>query len=195
MMGRDDSKDAVLARTKNVWPDVYNALIKGIKTAIDLHQHARWDYLDDKHLYQHMIRRKAVEAFHDLKPEPGPGFDESDTGVLPMSGLVLYLPDDVVRIWHIATADIPKPSTPAKRNFVDQPRSDQEPLFGRRHRDEPNHLVLRWTVREHTIERFDLLRPVGTRRRHVVTEWAADLLEKMNNRQHADQAREDDGPP
>ncbi|MEV0994699.1 hypothetical protein [Nonomuraea sp. NPDC050202] len=184
-MDRDDSKEAVFERTKHVWPNVHNALLAGIETAIYLHDCAGWHHEDDKHLYQHMIRRKAIEVYHDLKPAPGPGFGESDTTILPMSGLILHLPDDVVRIWHIATVNIPTPSTPAKREFIDQPRSDQFPLWeevsDEQQQSAQNRLVLCWTVSDHKIERFQLVRPAGTKRtgKHVAVDWDIDLLERL----------------
>ncbi|MEV1168747.1 hypothetical protein [Nonomuraea sp. NPDC049784] len=194
-MGRDDSKEAVLARTENVWPKVRNALIEGIKTAIDLHERAGWEYQDDKHLYQHMIRRKAVQVFKSLKLEAEEDSDASDTSVLAMSGLILYLPDDepddVVRIWHIATSHIPKPGTPTRRAFVKQQHSEQDTLMDQlfdpvrtkiahwRHRDEPNHLIVHWTVNEHAIERLDLVRPTGIGRTSVAVDWRVNLLEWM----------------
>ena len=182
-MSRDDSKDAVLARTAHVWPDIREALKGGIKAAVDLHDFIGWDYRDDKHLYQHMIRRKAVEAFQALKPELETGPDHSDETDLPMSGLILPLEHDVVRIWHIATAEIPKPTTPAKQDFVNQPSSHQTSLFDvprvvrrLRHKTDLNHLILRWTVQDHIIERFELVRPAGTEKGRVVVDWHTDLL-------------------
>ncbi|MEU7831441.1 hypothetical protein [Nonomuraea sp. NPDC049129] len=178
-VSRDDSEDAVLARTAHVWPDIREALMDGIKAAVDLHDFIGWDYRDDKHLYQHMIRRKAVEAFKVLKPEGETGSEPVDATDLPMSGLILTLEHDVVRIWHIATPEIPKPTTPTKCEFVSQPPSRQMSLFdvpdvGRKH--ELNHLILRWTVREHLIERFDLVRPAGMEKNHVVVDWHRNLL-------------------
>lgn len=182
-MGRDDSKEAVLARTAHVWPAILDALKDGIKTATDLHDFIGWDYRDDKHLYQHMIRRKAVLAFKSLKPELDAEREQADEADLPMSGLVLTLDKDVVRIWHIATAEIPKPTTPTKQDFVNQPSSHQTSLFDvprvdRRLRPKAdlNHLILRWTVRDHTIERFELVRPAGTENGRVVVDWHTNLL-------------------
>ena len=182
-MSRDDSESAVLARTTHVWSDIYEALKDGIKTAVHLHDTVAWDYRDDKHLYQHMIRRKAVLAFKSLKPELDAGGEQVDEADLPMSGLVLTLDKDVVRIWHIATAEIPKPTTPAKQDFVNQPSSHQTSLFDvprvdRRLRPKAglNHLILRWTVRDHTIERFELVRPAGTENGRVVVDWHHNLL-------------------
>ncbi|MEO3806604.1 hypothetical protein [Nonomuraea sp. B1E8] len=186
-MGRDDSRDAVLARTEHVWPEVYNALTNGIKTAIYLHEVAEWEFRDDKHLYQHMIRRKAIEAFKSLAPEGDTASDQSDATDLPMSGLILALEQDIVRIWHIATADIPKPTTPAKLEFVDQPASGQASLFDphefsgrpRRRNSELNHLILRWTVKDHEIERYELIRPAGIWKGRVDIDWRKDLLPRF----------------
>ncbi|MGP3933390.1 hypothetical protein [Nonomuraea sp. KM88] len=186
-MDRDDSRDAVLARTDHVWLEVYNALTNGIKTAIYLHEVAEWDFRDDKHLYQHMIRRKAIEAFKSLAPEGDTALDQSDATDLPMSGLILALEQDIVRIWHIATADIPKPTTPAKLEFVDQPASGQASLFDpheflgrlRRRKPELNHLILRWTVKDHEIERYELIRPAGTWKGRVAIDWRKDLLSRF----------------
>jgi hypothetical protein len=181
-MGRDDSKNAVLARTEGVWPEIYGAIKAGIDTAVHLHNTAQWDPLADKHLYQHMIRRKAVEAFKDLITE----FDEDDEvsdRALPMSGLILRLELDIVRIWHITTSEIPRPGTKNKREFVAQPPSGQGTLFDvrelvthLRRRDERNHLILRWIVQDHTITRFELVRPAGVRKGRVEVDWDWDLL-------------------
>lgn len=182
-MGRDDSKDAVLARTEGVWPEIYGAIKVGIDTAVHLHNTAHWDPQGDKHLYQHMIRRKAVEAFKDLNTE----FDEDDEvsdRALPMSGLILHLERDIVRIWHITTSEIPRPGTRNKREFVAQPPSGQAALFDvrdlihLRRKDERNRLILRWIVQDHTITRFELVRPAGVRKGRVEVDWDLDLLSR-----------------
>jgi hypothetical protein len=181
-MGRDDSMDTVLARTNDVWPQIHQALKAGIDTAVHLHATAHWNPQDDKHLYQHMIRRKAVEAFKDLTTE----FDEDEEqgdAALPMSGLILHLECDVVRIWHIASSEIPRPGTKNKREFVAQPPSRQTVLFDVRdlvvqleRKDDRNHLILRWIVEEHAITRFELVRPAGVEKGKVIVDWNHDLL-------------------
>ena len=186
-MGRDDSKEAVLGRTEHVWPDIHQALKDGITTAIDLHDHVRWDYRDDRHLYQHMIRRTAVMAIKSLKPELNPEAEEDEPN-LQMSGIILTLKEDVVKVWHVTPADIRAPTSRAKRSFINQPHSQhfQAGVFDEvrdvvshfRHPEELNKLILRWTVAEHCISRFELIRPTGARKRHIVFEWSDDLLKR-----------------
>ncbi|MEV0382470.1 hypothetical protein [Nonomuraea sp. NPDC050643] len=179
-MGRDDSKAAVLGRTEDVWPEIFGALRAGIDIAAHLHSTAGWDPQDDKHLYQHMIRRKAVEAFKGLSTEFDEDDDQSDAA-LSMSGLMLRLEHDVIRIWHITPLEIPKPGSKTKREFIAQPPSGQTALFDvrdlmhRLRRDDRNHLILRWTIQHHTITRFDLVRPSGVKKGKVVVDWQHDL--------------------
>lgn len=186
-MGRDDSKDAVLKRTDHVWPDVYQALKSGIKTAVDLHDFVGWDHRDDSHLYKHMIRRKAVLEIRAHKPELNPEAEEDEPAV-QMSGIILTLKEDVIKVWHVLPADIPAPTTKSKRTFVNQPHSRhfQAGLYDEvrdvvshfRNPDELNKLILRWTVVEHCISRFDLIRPIGTKKKHIAFDWSDSLLER-----------------
>lgn len=190
-MDRDDSRDAVLSRTEHVWPDIHKALKDGITTAIDLHDFIGWDYHDDKHLYQHMIRRTAVLAIKSLRPELNPEA-EDDEPSLQMSGIILTLKEDLVKVWHVTPADIRAPTTRAKRSFINQPHSRhfQAGLYDEvrdvvshfRRPEELNKLILRWTVAEHCISRFDLIRPTGAKKRHIVFEWSDNLLERYQLR-------------
>ncbi|HEY9373154.1 hypothetical protein [Streptomyces sp.] len=190
-MGRDDSMDAVLARTDHVWPDVYQALKDGIKTAIDLHDFIGWDYRDDSHLYKHMIRRTAVLAIKAHKPDLNPEAEE-DEPTLRMSGIILTLKEDLVKVWHVTPAEISAPTTRAKRSFINQPHSRhfQAGLYDEvrdvvshfRRPEELNKLILRWTVVDHCISRFDLIRPTGAKKKHIVFEWSDDLLERYQLR-------------
>ena len=186
-MGRDDSKRAVLGRTNDVWPRILEALKAGIGTAVRLHTTACWDPQDDKNLYQHMIRRKAVEAFKDLATEFDEDGEQSDAA-LPMSGLILHLECDVVRIWHITTSEIPRPGTKNKREFIAQPPSGQTVLFDvrdivvqLRRKDDRNHLILRWIVQDHTITRYELIRPAGVKKGKVVVDWQHNLLPEVKS--------------
>lgn len=190
-MARDDSKSAVLARTSDIWPQILQALRAGIDTAVHLHATEQWEPQEDKHLYQHMIRRKAVEACKDLATEFDEDGEQSDAA-LPMSGLILHLEHDVVRIWHITTSEIPKPGSKPKREFIAQPPSGQTVLFDvrdlvvqLRRKDDRNHLVLRWIVEDHAITRFELVRPAGFKKSKVVVDWHHDLLPRDEPPQHA----------
>jgi hypothetical protein len=189
-MGRDDSKDAVLYRTDGIWRSVHQALKNGISTAVELHDHVGWDYRDDTHLYQHMIRRTALPAIKSLKLELAPEFEGEDES-LSMSGLILSLEEDVVRMWHISTVDIQTPSTRTRRTFTKQPPCRQQSILDVRDthdvhdvltqfRRQPdlNKLILRWTVVDHHISRFDLVRPTGIWKGHVDVDWSDDLLKR-----------------
>lgn len=189
-MGRDDAREAVLARTEHVWPDVYQALKDGINTATELHDFIGWDYRDDTHLYKHMIRRTAVLAIKSLKPDLNPESEEDEPN-LQMSGILLSLKEDVVKVWHSATVEILSPATRTRRSFLNQPPSRQTSLSDvrdvhdvhdiltrlRREQDR-NKLILRWTVVEHCISRFDLVRPTGTWKGRVDVDWSDDLLKR-----------------
>lgn len=189
-MGRDDSKEAVLRRTDGIWRPIYQALKDGISTANDLHDHVGWDYHDDTHLYKHMIRRTAVPAIKSLKLELAPE-PERDEESLSMSGLILSLEEDVVRMWHISTVDVRAPTSRTRRAFTRQPPCLQQSLLDVRdahdvhdvltqfrRKPDLNKLILCWTVVDHCINRFDLIRPTGVWKRSVDIDWRDNLLER-----------------
>ncbi len=182
-MVRDDSPEATSARLETPCQEVYRALQRGMQTADHLHDVAAWKREADLHLHRHMTRRDAMEDLKQLNPEME---DDDDLG-LPMSGLILHLPEDVIRIWHTADSKIPKPTTEAKLRFVNQLSERAIPLIGPGELDlglpellpkphATNNVILQWTAEGSVITRFDLVRPVGVQGGQVAIDWRLSLL-------------------
>jgi hypothetical protein len=180
---RDDSPEATSTRLETACLEIFRALEKGMQTADHVHDERGWKPGGDIHFYRHMTRRDAVEELKQLNPELE---DEDDLG-LPMSGLILHLPDDIIRVWHTTDSKIPKPTTEARRRFVSQISERAIPIIGDDELDlgldemtqpEPpkNHVLIQWTAEGSAIIRFDLVRPIGVRGGQVAIDWRLPLL-------------------
>lgn len=195
---RDNSSEAVSARLETACLEVFRALEMGIQTADHVHDDRGWKPSGDIHFYRHMTRREAVEELKQLNPELE---DEDDLG-LPMSGLILHLPDDIIRVWHTMDIKIPKPSTEARRRFVSQISETKIPLIGDdelalgldeiERRKQKNHAIIQWTAEGSTILRFDLVRPVGVENGQVAIDWRVPLLGRYTQVEDLQYRRRDD---
>jgi hypothetical protein len=117
----------------------------------------------------------------DLK-QLGPALEDDDNLGLAMSGLILDLPEDTIRVWHTTESDIPAPRSETGREFVTQ--SFQRPalfVVGGLPYDDPtpkrrNGLIIQWTAQGKQILRFDLVRPCGYYGGKVEIDWRRPLL-------------------
>lgn len=186
----EHSPDAVLPRLRPLLLAVHDALASGIAVSDAVHAAHGWSPSADRHLDHQLVRREAMER---LKPW-GAGPDELsdpllarqlelvDTGTnlgLPMSGLILRTPTDVVRVWRSDDGELPAAVTDGLRAFYRQAPSRQLQLdldapASRVAR--PDHLALLWADDGSAITRFDLVRPSGAVGRRVQVDWHVDLL-------------------
>lgn len=186
----EHSPDAVLPRLRPLLLAVHDALASGIAVSDAVHAAHGWSPSADRHLDHQLVRREAMER---LKPW-GAGPDELsdpllarqlelvDTGTnlgLPMSGLILRTPTDVVRVWRSDDGELPAAVTDGLRAFYRQAPSRQLQLdldapASRAAR--PDHLALLWADDGSAITRFDLVRPSGAVGRRVQVDWHVDLL-------------------
>jgi hypothetical protein len=138
----------------------------------------------DIHLFRHMTRRDAMEDLKSLSVGDVMLDDDDNLG-LAMSGLIVDLPDDTIRIWHTTEGDVPAPRSEAGREFVTQ-SSVAPDLFeaGELSYDagattaRSNSLIIQWTAQGQEILRYDLIRPVGHKNGKVVIDWREPLLKK-----------------
>ncbi|TDD54609.1 hypothetical protein E1286_05315 [Nonomuraea terrae] len=198
-MIRDDSSDATSARLETACLEVFRALEKGLQTADYVHDDRGWKPAGDIHFYRHMTRREAVEELKQLNPELE---DEDDLG-LPMSGLILHLPEDIIRVWHTTDFKIPRPTTEARRRFISQVSERKIPLIGddeldlgldemEQRKPQKNHVIIQWTAEGPTILRFDLVRPIGVENGHVAIDWRVPLLGRYTQVEDLQYRRRDD---
>ena len=174
----DTSPEATFRRVEPVCQAAYLALVRGLKMADDLHKRAGWKSMADIHLHRQMTRREAME---DLK-QLGPALDDDDNLGLAMSGLILDMPEDTIRIWHTTESFIPTPRSETGREFVAQ--SFKRPalfIVGGLAYDvsmpkRRNSLIVQWTAQGLQILRFDLVRPCGYRGGQVEIDWRKPLL-------------------
>ena len=116
--------------------------------------------------------------------EPG-----NDNLGLPMSGLILRTPTEVLRVWHSDDGELPAAETQGLRDFYAQQPTAQlhlqlalESVPGDpRRRD---HLALLWADsrrpgRDPELVRFDLVRPRGSSGRRVDVDWQVGLLDRL----------------
>lgn len=195
----DNSPEATSARLETACLEVYRALEKGIQTADHVHDDRGWKIGADIHFYRHMTRREAVEELKQLNPELE---DEDDLG-LSMSGLILHLPEDIIRVWHTTDIKIPRPTTEAKLKFVSQIPERAIPLVSdgelnlgldemAKRKPLKNHVVIQWTAEGSTVLRFDLVRPVGVHGGQVEIDWRVPLLGRYTQVEDLQYRRRDD---
>jgi hypothetical protein len=106
---------------------------------------------------------------------------------LPMSGLILRTPTDVVRIWHSDDGELPSADTPGLRAFYRQGPSEQTQLSiddaGPAATDPDRcHLALLWADSRDTVTRLDLVRPYGHVGRRAQVDWHVDVLGALAHR-------------
>ena len=192
----DFSPAAVTARLRPLLLAVHAALVSGVEVSAAVHAAYGWSPGADRHLDHQLVRREAMER---LKPW-GAGPDELsdpllarqlellDNGTnlgLPMSGLILRTPTDVVRVWRSDDGELPAAVTDGLRAFYRQAPGRQlqlgladaaDPAAPRR----PDHLALLWADAGSVITRFDLVRPSGSVGRRVQVDWHVDLLRLLS---------------
>ena len=190
----EHSPAAVVPRLRPLLLAVHDALASGVAVSAAVHAAHGWSPAADRHLDHQLVRREAMER---LKPW-GAGPDELsdpllarqlelvDTGTnlgLPMSGLILRTPTDVVRVWRSDDGELPAAVTDGLRAFYRQAPSRQLQLdldgpVGAAPR--PDHLALLWADAGSVITRFDLVRPSGSVGRRVQVDWHVDLLRQLS---------------
>jgi hypothetical protein len=186
----DVSPAAVVARLHPVLVAVRDALGAGLAVSRAIHAEQGWNPTADRHLDHQLVRREAMERLRpwgadldDELLEPGVGVSGTVNLGLPMSGLILRTPTDVVRVWHSDDGELPAADTHGLRAFCRQAPSRQTQLLLD---DDPagaanrrSHLALLWADSEGVISRLDLVRPYGHVGRRVQVDWHVDLLDRL----------------
>jgi hypothetical protein len=184
-MSRDDSPQGAFARVDTACRLTLQAIKRGLMTADHLHTVAGWSKAADPHLHREMTRRDAMEDLKQLHPE----LEDDDNLGLALSGLILNLPQDTIRVWYTSESFIPTPTTEPKRRFVSQLPERAPRLFEgslpfdleEDRRPEPNHLVIQWTAQGQELLRFDLVRTCGYRGARVEIDWRLPLLARYTS--------------
>ncbi len=182
-MTAENSREATLLRVGHVCQAAYVALRRGLATADKLHEIAGWNPVADIHLHRHMTRRDAME---DLK-QVSVGdvlLDDDDNLGLAMSGLIVELPEDTIRIWHTTERDVPAPRSEVGRDFVTQSTvapalfvTDGLP-YDDKAKVRSNSLIIQWTAQGQEVLRYDLIRPIGHKNGIVIMDWRYPLLKQ-----------------
>ena len=189
----DHSPAAVTARLRPLLLAVHEALSAGVAVSAAIHERQGWHPTADRHLDHQLVRREAMERLRpwgagpdDLSdPLQARQLEFLDTGTdnlgLPMSGLILRTPTDVVRVWRSDDGELPAAATDGLRAFYRQDPSRQLQLAldpdGSRHA--AGHLALLWADAGAVLTRFDLVRPCGHVGRRVQVDWHVDLRERL----------------
>jgi hypothetical protein len=189
----DSSPAAVTARLRPLLLAVHEALSAGVAVSAAIHAQHGWHPTADRHLDHQLVRREAMER---LRPW-GAGPDElsdplqarqlefldagADNLGLPMSGLILRTPTDVLRVWRSDDGELPAAATDGLRAFYRQDPSRQLRLALEpdEPRAVPGHLALLWADSGGVLTRFDLVRPCGHVGRRVQVDWHVDLRERL----------------
>ena len=144
-------------------------------------------------VHHQLVRRVAMERLKPWNPDPEERSDPLlaqqlelvDTGPgnlgLPMSGLILRTPTDVLRVWRSDDGELPAAATDGLRAFYrqDPSRQLQLALDPDGPRSTPGHLALLWADSGAVLTRFDLVRPCGHVGRRVQVDWHVDLRERL----------------
>jgi len=193
----DHPSDAVVRRLHPLLVEVRDALVRGLAVSRAIHAEHGWLPSADRHLDHQLVRREAMErlrpyAEHADDPfgtqlellEPG-----NDNLGLPMSGLILRTPTEVLRVWHSEDGELPAADTQGLREYYAQQPTAQLHLQlaldavpgdpARR-----DNLALLWADsrrpgHEPELVRFDLVRPRGHIGRRVDVDWHQGLLDRL----------------
>ena len=191
--------EAVVRRLHPLLVEVRDALLRGLAVSRAIHATHDWQPTADRHLDHQLVRREAMErlrpyAEHVDHPfgtqlellEPG-----NDNLGLPMSGLILRTPTEVLRVWHSEDGELPAADTHGLRDFYSQSPTAQlrlqlalDAVPGDPARRE--HLALLWADsrtpgRDPELVRFDLVRPRGSSGRRVDVDWHVGLLDRLRS--------------
>ncbi|WP_138733005.1 hypothetical protein [Modestobacter excelsi] len=191
--------EAVVRRLHPLLVEVRDALLRGLAVSRVIHATHDWQPTADRHLDHQLVRREAMErlrpyAEHVDHPfgtqlellEPG-----NDNLGLPMSGLILRTPTEVLRVWHSEDGELPAADTHGLRDFYSQAPTaqlrlqlafDAVPVAPARR----EHLALLWADsrapgRDPELVRFDLVRPRGSSGRRVDVDWHVGLLDRLRS--------------
>jgi len=199
LLGVDHTPEAAVARLRTLLTAVRTALAAGVAVSRAIHAEHDWSPTADRHLFLQLVRREAMER---LKPwgadldDPhselplGQQLDLFDAATdnlgLPMSGLIVGTPREVLRIWHSDDGELPAADTDGLRAFYRQApsRQTQLTLGGGDLPPVRDHLALLWAYsrtpdRDGELVRLDLVRPAGHVGRRVEVDWHLDLLSRL----------------
>ena len=190
----DHSPGTVTRRLRPLLLAVHEALSAGVTVSAAIHARHGWSPTADRHLDHQLVRREAMERLRPWGAGPDELSDplqarqlDLDTGTdnlgLPMSGLILRTPTDVLRVWRSDDGELPAAATDGLRAFYRQAPSRQLQLElderTGQPRSEPGHLALLWADSGAVLTRFDLVRPGGHVGRRVQVDWHVDLLARL----------------
>jgi hypothetical protein len=192
--GVEQSPAAVTRRLRPLLLAVHRALSAGVAVSADIHATHGWSPTADRHLDHQLVRREAMERLKPWGARPDELSDPllarqlefADTSTdnlgLPMSGLILRTPTDVLRVWRSDDGELPAAATDGLRAFYRQAPSRQLQLdLGEAPSSPPapTHLALLWADAGAVLTRFDLVRPAGHVGRRVRVDWHVDLLPRL----------------
>ncbi|MGK5169999.1 hypothetical protein [Geodermatophilus sp. CPCC 205761] len=191
----EHSPAAVVDRLRPLLLAVHQALSAGVAVSAAVHAEHGWNPTADRHLDHQLVRREAMERLRPWGASPDElsdpllarqlelGGTGTDNLGLPMSGLILRTPTDVLRVWRSDDGELPAAATDGLRAFYRQRPSRQLQLDLGERPDAPRphagHLALLWADAGTVLTRFDLVRPCGHLGRRAHVDWHVDLLERL----------------
>jgi hypothetical protein len=195
----DHPSDTVVRRLQPLLVEIRDALTRGLAVSRAIHTAHGWQPAADRHLDHQLVRREAMERLRPYAEHVDDPFGTqlelldpgNDNLGLPMSGLILRTPTEVLRVWHSDDGELPAADTQGLREFYRQSPTAQLPLQLALapgldpHRRE--HLALLWSDarapgRHPELVRFDLVRPRGSSGRRVDVDWHVGLLDRLGSR-------------
>src|SRR3954454_24429190 len=195
----DHPSDVVVRRLRPLLVEVRDALVRGLAVSRAIHASYDWQPTAARHLDHQLVRREAMERLRPYAEHVDDPFGTqlelldpgNDNLGLPMSGLILRTPTEVLRVWHSDDGELPAADTQGLRDFYAQEATAQLhlqlALDGAR-TDPPRreHLALLWADsrapgRDPELVRFDLVRPRGSSGRRVDVDWRIGLLDRLRS--------------
>jgi hypothetical protein len=192
--------DAVVRRLRPLLVEVRDALVRGLDVSRVIHADHDWQPSADRHLDHQLVRREAMERLRPYAEHLDDPFGTqlellypgNDNLGLPMSGLILRTPTEVLRVWHSEDGELPAADTQGLRDFYAQSPTAhlrlQLALDGvPGHPHHRGHLALLWADscapgRAPELVRFDLVRPRGSNGRRIDVDWHVGLLDRLRTR-------------
>ncbi len=132
----DQSPGAVVARLRPLLLSIHEALSHGVTVSAAIHVAHGWNPTADRHLDHQLVRREAMERLKPWGADPDELSDpplarqlqfadaSTDNLGLPMSGLILRTPTDVLRVWRSDDGELPAAATDGLRAFYRQAAAD-----------------------------------------------------------------------
>ena len=189
----------VVRRLQPLLVEVRDALVRGLAVSRAIHATYDWQPTADRHLDHQLVRREAMERLRPYAEHVDDPFGTqlelldpgNDNLGLPMSGLILRTPTEVLRVWHSDDGELPAADTQGLRDFYAQEATaqlhlqlalDAVPATAVRR----EHLALLWADsrrpgRDPELVRFDLVRPRGSSGRRVDVDWHVGLLDRLRS--------------